>query len=346
MRPSTSLLVPHAGAAPAPTSVERRDLRPDDVAVAVTHCGVCHTDLHAVRGDGGPYPLVPGHEFAGTVTAVGSEVAGFAVGDPVAVGNIVDSCGECESCAADQENWCREFPTLTYGGTDRVDGTTTLGGWSTEYVVREGFVYHRPDGLDPAAVAPLMCAGVTVWEPLQALGVGPGTRVGVAGVGGLGHLAVKLALALGAEVTVLTTTAAKAAEADALGASHVVVTSDPAAVDAARGALDVVIDCVPVDHDLAPYLGLLDTDGTLCVVGYLGSTTVDVMSLLTGRKRVTASGSAGRVATQQMLDFCGEHGVTADVEVLPATEVDTALQRLARGDVRYRFVLDMAGLGD
>lgn len=344
MRSSTSLLVPRAGAQPAPARVERRELRPDDVAVAVSHCGVCHTDLHAVRGAGGPYPLVPGHEFVGTVTDVGADVSRFAPGDPVAVGNIVDSCGTCESCLAHQENWCHEFPTLTYSGRDRVDGTTTLGGWSSEYVVREGFVYHRPAGLDPAAVAPLMCAGITVWEPLRALGVGPGTRVGVAGVGGLGHLAVKLAAALGADVTVLTTTAAKAEDAAALGASGVVVTSDPEAVAAARGSLDVIIDCVPVDHDLAPYLGLLDTDGTLCVVGYLGSTTVDVMSLLAGRKRVTGSGSGGRVSTQEMLDFCGEHGITADVEVLPATEVATALERLGRGDVRYRFVLDMAGL--
>lgn len=344
MRSSTALLVPRAGAQPAPTPVRRRDLRPDDVALAVTHCGVCHTDLHAVRGSGGPYPLVPGHELVGTVTAVGPDVTDFSVGDAVAVGNIVDSCGRCEPCLAQQENWCVEFPTLTYSGRDRVDGTTTLGGWSTEHVVREAFVYHRPAGLDPAAVAPLMCAGVTVWDPLRALGVGAGTRVGVAGVGGLGHLAAKIAAALGAEVTVLTTTADKADEASVLGATGVVVTTDAASVAAARGTLDVIIDCVPVDHDLAPYLGLLDTDGTLCVVGYLGSTTVDMMPLLQGRKRITCSGSGGRASTQEMLDFCGEHGITADVEVLPATEVETALDRLGRGDVRYRFVLDMAGL--
>ena len=275
---------------------------------------------------------------------MGADVTDFAPGDPVAVGNIVDSCGTCDACLADQQNWCREFPTLTYAGKDRVDGSTTLGGWSTDYVVRAAFVYHRPPGLDAAAVAPLMCAGVTVWEPLRALGVGEGTRVGVAGVGGLGHLAVKLAAALGAEVSVLTTTAAKADQAERLGASHVVVTSDADALAAARGSLDVIIDCVPVDHDLAPYLDLLDTDGTLCVVGFLGSTTVDMMSLLPGRKRVTGSGSAGRRTTQEMLDFCGLHGITADVEVLPADQVGLALERLGRGDVRYRFVLDMAGL--
>ena len=344
MRPSTSLAITSAGAAIAPTRVDRRELRRDDVAVAVSHCGICHTDLHAVRDGSGPYPLVPGHEFVGTVSAVGTDVERFAPGDAVAVGNIVDSCGVCAACRAEQQNWCHEFPTLTYAGTDRIDGSTTAGGWSTEYVVRDAFVYHRPEDLDPAAVAPLMCAGVTVWEPLRALGVGPGVRVGVAGLGGLGHLAVKLAAALGAEVTVLTTTAAKAEEGASLGAVDAVLTTDPDAVAAARASLDVVIDCIPVDHDLAPYLGLLGTDGTLCVVGYLGSTTVEVMSMLGGRKRVTASGSAGRASTQEMLDFCGEHGITADVEVLPATEVGVALERLARGDVRYRFVLDMAEL--
>lgn len=346
MRASTALLVPAAGTRPAAARVERRDLRPDDVAVAVSHCGVCHTDLHAVRGSGGPYPLVPGHELVGTVTEVGAEVSAFAPGDAVAVGNIVDSCGRCAACLASQENWCHEFPTLTYAGRDRVDGSTTLGGWSSEYVVRDAFVYRRPEGLDPAAVAPLMCAGVTVWEPMRALGVGEGTRVGVAGVGGLGHLAVKLAAALGAEVTVLTTTAAKAGEAAALGAAHVVVTTDDEAMAAARESLDVVVDCVPVDHDLGPYLGLLRTDGTLCVVGYLGSTSVDMMSLLPGRKRVTGSGSGGRRSTQEMLDFCGEHGITADVEVLPAEQVEVALERLARGDVRHRFVLDTSGLAE
>jgi uncharacterized zinc-type alcohol dehydrogenase-like protein len=344
MRPTTALLSPGPGVPLAPQRIERRDLRDDDVAVTFSHCGVCHTDLHALRGQDGPWPLVPGHEFVGTVAAVGPAVTGFAVGDPVAVGNIIDSCGTCDMCRAGQENSCREFPTLTYGGRDRVDGTPTLGAYAGEHVVRETFVYHRPPGLDPAAVAPLMCAGVTVFEPMKALGVGPGTRLGVVGIGGLGHLAVRIGVALGAEVTMLTTSAAKADDARALGAGAVVVTTDEEAMAAARGTLDVVVDCVPVGHDLGPLLRLLVLDGTLCVVGYLGRLEVDAMDLLVGRKRLLASGSAGRRSTQDLLDLAGEHGITADVEVLPAADVVTALDRLARGDVRYRFVLDLADL--
>ena len=326
---------------------DRRDLRPDDVEVRITHCGVCHTDLHALNGpaDGrGDAPLVPGHEFVGEVVAIGPEVTGFAVGDPVAVGNIVDSCGTCRMCEAGQEAMCVDFPTLTYGGTDRVDGTPTLGGWSSTYVVREAFVYHRPPGLDPAAVAPLMCAGVTVWEPLRAWGAGPGVRVGVVGLGGLGHLAVRLAAALGAEVTVFTRTADKADDARALGADRVVVSSDEDAMAAAADSLDLVLDCAPAAHDPGPYLRTLDLDGTLVVLGHLGGWSVDAMDLLRARRRLASSGSAGRERTQELLDFCGEHGVTADVETLPSAQVATALERLGRGDVRYRFTLDMGDL--
>jgi len=327
--------------------LDRRDLRPDDVEVRITHCGVCHTDLHALSGHAGrgDVPLVPGHEFVGEVASVGAAVTRFAVGDPVAVGNIVDSCGTCEMCAAGHENMCVEFPTLTYGGVDRIDGTPTLGGWSSAYVVREDFVYHRPAHLDPAAVAPLMCAGVTVWEPLREWGVGPGSRVGVVGLGGLGHLAVKLAVALGAEVTVLTRTADKADDARALGAHRVVVSTDDAAMAAAAGSLDLVLDCAPAEHDLGPYLRTLALDGTLVVLGFLGAGAVDAMDLLRARRRLASSGSAGRARTQELLDFCGEHGVTADVEVLPSAQVATALSRLAAGDVRYRFTLDLRDLG-
>ncbi|GAA4671743.1 NAD(P)-dependent alcohol dehydrogenase [Nocardioides nanhaiensis] len=342
-RTTTALLKSDAAARLTPTAITRRALRDDDVQVAVSHCGICHTDLHALRGGGGPWPLVPGHEFVGEVTAVGPGVTAFAVGDPVAVGNIVDSCGTCDMCVRSQENCCREFPLLTYGGTD-AEGATTLGGWSTSFVVRESFCYRRPASLDAAAVAPLMCAGVTVWVPLRTLGVGPGTRVGVAGVGGLGHLAVKLAVALGAEVTAITGTAAKVVELRSLGATRVLVTSDAPAMEQARGSLDVVVDCVPVAHELAPLLDVLDLDGTLAVVGFLGSFDVDVMDLLMGRKRLLGSGSAGRGSTQELLDFCGEHGITADVEVVPTADVEQALERLGRGDVRYRFVLDLADL--
>ena len=343
MRTTTAYRADHPGAALSPTTIERRDLRPDDVAVRVTHCGVCHTDLHAVRADDG-FPVVPGHEFVGEVIEVGPDVTTFGVGDPVAVGNIVDSCGACPSCLRGQENYCREFPTLTYGGTDRLDGSTTLGAFSGEYVVRESFVYHRPTGLDPAGVAPLMCAGATVWEPLRAFGAGEGTSVGVVGLGGLGHLAVRMAHALGARVTVFTRSPDKGDDARALGADAVVVSSDDAAMAACADTLDLVIDTVSAPHALEPYLKVVAVDGTLCSLGFLGPVTVETMALLIGRKRLSSSGSAGRPSTQEMLDFCGEHGIVADVEVLPSARVDEALTRLADNDVRYRFVLDMSDI--
>jgi uncharacterized zinc-type alcohol dehydrogenase-like protein len=323
--------------------IERRELRADDVAVRVDYCGVCHTDLHALRGHTGG-PLVPGHEFTGVVTEAGRDVTRFAPGDAVAVGNIVDSCGVCRMCLLGQENFCHEFPTLTYGGTDRHDGSTTLGGYSREYVVREGFAYPLPAGLDPAAAAPLLCAGITVWEPLRALKVGPGSRVAVAGLGGLGHLAVKFAVALGAETTVISRTPAKAEDARRLGAHDVVLSTDEAQLAAARDRFDVLIDTIAVAHDLGPYLRLVALDGTLSQVGYLGPITVETLELLSGRKNLSSAGSGGRPATAEMLEFCAEHGITADIELVPSAKVNEALERLARNDVRYRFVLDLSDL--
>ncbi|MER5263885.1 NAD(P)-dependent alcohol dehydrogenase [Actinosynnema sp. NPDC002837] len=327
-------------------TIPRRDLRRDDVAVRVDYCGVCHTDLHAVRAhrDGDVPALVPGHEFTGVVTETGPDVTRFRVGDPVAVGNIVDSCGACAMCAAGQENFCREFPTLTYGGVDRHDGSTTLGGFSREYVLRDRFAYPLPAGLDPAAAAPLMCAGITVWEPLRALGVGPGARVAVSGLGGLGHLAVKFAVALGAEVAVVSRSADRAAEAARLGAHDLVVSTDPDRMAAARDRFDVLIDTIPVPHDLGPYLGLLALDGTLSQVGHLGPVTVQALDLLIGRKKLGSAGSGGRPATAAMLDFCAANDIAADVEPLPSARVAEALDRLGRNDVRYRFVLDLSDL--
>lgn len=249
-------------------------------------------------------------------------------------------------CRAGQENFCASFPTLTYGGTDRIDGTPTLGAYSGRYVVSERFAYALPEGLDPAAAAPLLCAGITVWEPLRASGVGPGTRLGVAGLGGLGHLAVRLGAALGAEVTLLTTSPGKEADARRLGAQHVVVTTDAEALTAVRDSLDVVIDTVSAPHDPADYLRVLALDGTLFLLGYLGTVTVDVLDLLVGRKRLASAGSGGRRCTQDLLDFCAAEGVAPEVEVLPVAEVGTALDRLARNDVRYRFVLDLRGIDD
>lgn len=344
---ATALLAEKHGAPLVPTTISRRALRPDDVEVRISYCGVCHSDLHALEtgpDDGGSFPLVPGHEFVGEIAAVGSEVTGFAVGDDVAVGNIVDSCGRCRMCLAGQENFCEEFPTLTYGGRDRLDGSLTLGAYSDRYVVRERFVYRRPASLDPARVAPLMCAGITVWEPLRSAGVGEGTRLGVVGLGGLGHLAVKLGRALGAEVTVFTTTPAKSADALALGATDVVISTDAEAMRERLGSLDVVIDTVAVAHDLSPYLRVLDLDGTLFSLGHLGPIEISTLDLLVGRKRLSSAGSGGHARTQELLDFCGEHGIAADVEVVAPTRIDDALARLGRGDVRYRFVLDMSEL--
>jgi len=345
MTSTTALMSARPGEPLEPTTIERRALRAGDVDIRVDFCGVCHSDLHALAADHG-FPLVPGHEFVGEVVAVGEGVTAFSAGDAVAVGNIVDSCGECRMCLAGQENFCESFPTLTYGGTDRVDGSPTLGAYSGRYVVQQHFVYHRPENLDPAAVAPLMCAGITVWEPLRAAGVGPGSRVGVVGLGGLGHLAVRLAGALGADVTVFTTTPAKAADAAALGARAAVISTDADAMAAERGHFDVLIDTVAVDHDLAPYLRVLDLDGILYSIGYLGPVTVQTLDLLVGRKRLGSAGSGGHRHTQELLDFCGEHGIVADVEVVPAGDVAVALDRLARNDVRYRFVLDLRGIDE
>ncbi|MBE1530729.1 NAD(P)-dependent alcohol dehydrogenase [Actinomadura algeriensis] len=323
--------------------LDRRDLRPDDLAVRVDYCGVCHTDLHALDGDR-TSPLVPGHEFTGTVTETGTAVTRFSAGDTVAVGNIIDSCGDCTMCRAGQENFCRAFPTLTYGGTDRRDGTATLGAFSREFVLRDRFAHPLPAGLDPAAAAPLLCAGVTVWEPLRTLGVGPGSRVAVAGLGGLGHLAVKLAVALGADTSVISRSPGKADDARRLGAREFVPSTDPARMAEARDRFDVVIDTISSPHDLGPYLRLVAMDGTLSHLGHLGPVTVETMDLLVGRKRLSAAGSGGLPATAAMLDFCAAEGVAAEIELLPSARVNEALDRLRRNDVRYRFVLDMSDL--
>ncbi|BBA97070.1 putative NADP-dependent alcohol dehydrogenase [Actinacidiphila reveromycinica] len=328
-------------------TIERRDLRADDLAVRVDYCGVCHSDLHSVHGlTGKPTAgLVPGHEFTGTVTAVGTAVTGFAPGDAVAVGTIVDSCGDCPMCRAGQENFCHEGAVSTYGGTDRVDGTPTLGGYSREYVLRDRFAYHLPDGLDPAGAAPLMCAGITVWEPLRALAVGSGSRVAVVGLGGLGHLAVKLAASLGAEVTVLSRTPGKADDARGLGAADLLVTTDASQLAAARDRFDLVLDTVSAPHDLSPLLRTVALNGTLSVLGLPVETPVKIMELTFGRKHLSSSGTGGRLHTAELLAYCAEHGITADIELLPSARVEEALNRLERGDVRYRFVLDLSDLG-
>ena len=321
--------------------IERRELRPDDIAVRIDYCGVCHSDLHRIHGMLGEKDLVPGHEFTGTVTAVGRDVTGFAVGDAVAVGTIIDSCGECAMCLIGQENFCVKGATTTYGGKENLKG-----GYSREYVLREKFAFHLPDGLDPVAAGPLMCAGISVWEPMRAAGVGPGTRMAVAGLGGLGHLAVKLGVALGAEVTVLSRNADKTGDALALGAKDLLVTTDDAAMAAAAGRFDYIVDTIAADHELSPILRLLWIDGTLCVLGNPLMTGPRLLELSYGRKRLTSSGTGGLPQTAELLQFCADHDIAPTVEVLPSAHVKDALDRLAIGDVRYRFVLDMSDLDE
>ncbi|WP_308818767.1 NAD(P)-dependent alcohol dehydrogenase [Pseudonocardia alni] len=343
---STGIAVHRPGGAPERWTFERRDPLPGDVVVRVTHCGVCATDLHALRGtDPSAFPLVAGHEMTGVVDAVGTAVTDLAPGDRVAVGNIVGSCGRCAACRAGRENGCAEYPTLTYGGPDPHLGGTTRGGFSSHIVVDRHFAYALPDGLDPAAAAPLLCAGVTTFAPLRRFGAGPGTTVGVVGIGGLGHLAVKYATALGARVVAFTTSAAKRDAALALGADDVVLTRDPDAMAAAFRTVDLLLDTTGVALDLAPYLRTLTVDGTYVLVGIPPEPlTIDPLSLVVGEKRIAGTGSGGVPVTREMLDFSAERGIVADVEVVGPDRFTEALDRLARGDVRFRFVVDVTGL--
>ncbi|MGW4945032.1 NAD(P)-dependent alcohol dehydrogenase [Actinoplanes sp. NPDC004185] len=341
MRDTTGWAALDQGGPLRPWAFQRRDLRDDDVAVRIEYCGVCSSDISAIRHSGGA-PLVPGHEMTGEIAAVGPAVTGFRIGDKVAVGNIIDSCGACPPCRAGRENWCERFPTLTYGNVDPKDGMPTRGGYSSEYVLPAKFTYHVPDGLDLAAVAPLMCAGVTTYVPLKRWGAGPGTRVGIVGMGGLGHLALKIAHHLGAEVVQFTRTPDKAAEARALGADAVVLSTDQQQMAAQKGRFDLILDTVGAPHAVEPYLAALAMDGTLCIVGIPeADLTVNPMSLIQGAKTIAGAGSGGTRETQEMLDFCARHHLTADIETLPQLQVNEALERLARNDVRYRFVLDM-----
>lgn len=332
----------------APIAFDRRSLRENDVAVQILYCGVCHTDLHLARNQWASfapanYPMVPGHEIVGRVIEVGPSVSRHALGDLVAIGTIVDSCGHCDQCRHDDQQLCREYPTITYNGIDRIDGAITHGGYSRHIVVRDDFALKVPSGLDPARAAPLLCAGITVYNPLRRENVGPGSRVGVVGIGGLGHLAVRFAAALGATVTVISRSSGKAAEARKLGADHVLVSSDADAFSAAASSFDVIIDTIPVSHDPTPYLGLLDVDGVLVIVGNLESLdTFSALPLVMGRKRMTGSPSGGLAITQEMLDFCARNQIHADCEIIAIEDVNDAFERMERGDVRYRFVIDMA----
>ncbi|MEX0384590.1 NAD(P)-dependent alcohol dehydrogenase [Spiribacter pallidus] len=332
----------------APHTIERRALRPDDVAIAIDYCGVCHTDIHFAQNDWGmtQYPVVPGHEIVGRVTAVGSDVSGFKPGDVVGVGCMVDSCRHCDPCQEGLEQYCLEGPTLTYNGQDRHDHTVTFGGYSEAIVVSDRFVVSIPEALDPAAAAPLLCAGITTYSPLRHYGVKAGDKVGVIGMGGLGHMGIKFAKALGAEVTVFTRSPEKVDEARAQGASQVIVSTDEAQMEAAAGSFDFMLDTVPVQHDLNPYLALLRHDGTHILVGLLEPVEppLNAGNLVFGRRVLAGSLIGGMPETQEVLDFCAAHGIACDVEMLDIRNINEAYERVKKGDVKYRFVIDMATL--
>ena len=333
----------------APWQFEPREPRPDDVSIEILYCGVCHSDIHFVENDWGftVYPVVPGHEIIGRVTGVGAEVAGFKPGDLVGVGCMVDSCRECSSCEKGLEQYCLSGMVGTYGGVDRHDGKMTYGGYSERIVVSEDFVLRLPDGLDPAAAAPLLCAGITTYSPLRHVGVKPGDKVGVVGMGGLGHMGIKFAKAMGAEVTLFTRSAGKADEAKRNGADHIVISTDAEQMQRAAGSLDYVLDTVPVEHDLNPYLRCLGVDGGYLLVGQLTpiDPTLQAMPLIMGRRSITGSLIGGIQETQEVLNFCAEHGISCDVEMLDIKNINEAYARMKRGDVRYRFVIDMTTLG-
>jgi|SRR4051794_6183408 len=330
-----------------PMEIERRALRGDDVAIRITYAGICHSDLHQCRNDWGGtiYPIVPGHEIIGEVTAVGPKVTKHKVGDTVAVGTIVDADLTCRECLAGWEQFCLAGSVQTYNGVDKIDGTTTYGGYSDHIVTREHFVFAVPDALDPARAAPLLCAGVTTWSPLRQYPdhVGPDKEVAVAGLGGLGHLGVKFAAALGARVTMITTSPDKAADARALGAHDVIISRNASEMEAAAGRFHFILDTIPVSHEVEPYLALLRPGGRMVIVGALTPLPpISGVSLIWGNKALGGSGVGGVPETQEMLEFCAQHGIHPDIETVGMKDVNQAYERLLKNDVRYRFVIDMS----
>ncbi len=341
---------PGAASPLEPVTIRRREPGPHDVKIDVLYCGVCHSDLHQVRDEWHGvmptvYPCVPGHEVLGRVAGVGSAVTKFREGDLAAVGCLVDSCRTCPACADGEEQFCEGPATFTYNGPDPHLGGVTYGGYSTSIVVDEAFTLRVSPSLDPAGAAPLLCAGITTWSPLRHWNVRAGQTVGVVGLGGLGHMGVKLAHALGARVVVFTTSAGKAADAVRLGADDVVVSRDAAAMQRQAGRFDFILDTVSAQHDINAFLGLLKRNGTLTLVGAPETPTpLAAFGLLFGRRRVAGSLIGGIRETQEMLDFCAEKGITSDVEVIPIQRINEAYDRLLAGDVKYRFVIDMASL--
>lgn len=330
-----------------PFEITRRDLQPNDVLIDISHCGVCHSDIHTARNEwgGARYPFVPGHEIVGRVREVGAAVTKHAVGAFVGVGCLVDSCLRCAACADGDEQYCEAGAIGTYGSLDPVLGGPTFGGYSKQIVVREDFVLRVSESLNPAGIAPLLCAGITSWSPLKRWNIGKGDKVGVIGLGGLGHMGIKFAVALGAEVVMITTSPEKGEDARRLGVSDVLLSTDRSAMKAQRNSFDFLLNTVPVKHSLNPYLGLLARNGSMVIVGAI-EPLEEMHSglLLNNRRSVAGSGIGGVAETQEMLDFCAEHDITCDVEVIAMGDINPAFDRVVKGDVKYRFVIDMATL--
>ena len=331
-----------------PMNIQRREVMPKDVEIEILYCGVCHSDLHTTRNDWGGtvYPAIPGHEIIGRVTKVGNEVTKIKVGDIAGVGCLVDSCRTCDSCRQDLEQYCLTGSTGTYNGVDKHMGGRTFGGYSQRVVVDEHFVLTVPSNLNLEAVAPLLCAGITTWSPLRHWKVGKGSKVAVVGLGGLGHMAIKLAKGLGAEVSLFTRSAGKEQDALDLGADHVVLSTEKEHMKEVQGKFDLIIDTVPYAHDLNPYVATLNINGTLVLVGYLGplDPMVNSVPMILGRKSVAGSLIGGIAETQDMLNFCGEHNILPEIELIKMQDINEAYERMLKSDVRYRFVIDMGSL--
>ncbi|MFT4270506.1 MAG: NAD(P)-dependent alcohol dehydrogenase [Pantoea sp.] len=340
-----ALVAPHATQPLSSGQIALRSVQAQDVKIEILYCGVCHSDLHMARNEWGVsnYPLVPGHEIVGRVVETGKSVSRFQAGDLVGVGVMVDSCRECHFCQQQEEQYCEAGWTATYNGTDKYTGGSTWGGYAQHVVADQHFVVAIPTNLPLAGVAPLLCAGVTVWSPLRYGNVKAGDRVGVVGLGGLGHMAVKLASALGAEVTLFTTSPQKGEDALRLGAKRVVISRDAAQMAACQASLDMILDCVSAPHDLDPWLATLKTNGKLVLVGIPEQPhpSPNVSPIVNRRLSISGSSIGSIKETQEMLDFCGQHAITADIELIAGEEIETAFARMLRGDVKYRFVIDM-----
>lgn len=343
MTPVNAYATQAADAALGPFTINRRDPGPNDVQIEILYCGICHSDIHQARNEWGNsiFPMVPGHEIVGRVTAVGDHVKGFKVGDMAGVGCLVDSCRECPQCAAGDEQFCEKGWIGTYNGIDK-NGEPTYGGYSKQIVVDENYTLHIPSNLDLKGVAPLLCAGITTYSPLKRWNVGPGQKVAIVGLGGLGHMGVKLAAAFGAEVTVLSTSDNKEADAKRLGAHHFVNSRNEEKMKSLAGHFDFILNTVSAPNDYNVFLGLLRTNGSMVLVGAPPEPSqVSGFSLIMGRKSLAGSLIGGIKETQEMLDFCGEHNITSDVEMITMDQVNEAYERVLKADVKYRFVIDV-----